>query len=122
MPRIVADDLLRDIVGPLAEERDVDTLRQISLLLERENQRLIAKNLQLTAEAPEAVDLSRPRRARLTYWYIEPVPELLAHATTRLAAHVFPEVRDDHSRASRLCWHAIRGMTRCPVQLMVSVW
>ena len=34
----------------LAEERDVDTLRQISLLLERENQRLIAKNLQLTAE------------------------------------------------------------------------
>ena len=34
----------------LAQERDVDTLRQISLLLERENQRLITKTLQLTAE------------------------------------------------------------------------
>ena len=34
----------------LSEEYDVDTLRQISLLLDRENQRLIAKNLQLTAE------------------------------------------------------------------------
>lgn len=34
----------------LAEEQNVDTLRQISLLLDRENQRLIAKNLQLTAE------------------------------------------------------------------------
>ena len=34
----------------LTDERDVETLRQISLLLERENQRLITKNLQLTAE------------------------------------------------------------------------
>ena len=41
---------MRDIVVPLTEERDVETLRQISLLLERENQRLITKNLQLTAE------------------------------------------------------------------------
>jgi transposase len=37
-------------VVKLTEEHDVDTLRQISLLLDRENQRLIAKNLQLTAE------------------------------------------------------------------------
>jgi transposase len=37
-------------VVKLSEEHDVDTLRQISLLLDRENQRLIAKNLQLTAE------------------------------------------------------------------------
>jgi transposase len=35
---------------PLAEERDVETLRQISLLLDRENQRLVEKVCQLTAE------------------------------------------------------------------------
>lgn len=34
----------------LTQERDVDTLRQVSLLLDRENQRLITRNLQLTAE------------------------------------------------------------------------
>ena len=34
----------------LSDERDLETLRQISLLLDRENQRLITKNLQLTAE------------------------------------------------------------------------
>jgi transposase len=37
-------------VVKLADEHDVDTLRQISLLLDRENQRLMTKNLQLTAE------------------------------------------------------------------------
>jgi transposase len=35
---------------PLTDERDVDTLRQISRLLDRENQRLIEKVRQLTAE------------------------------------------------------------------------
>ncbi len=34
----------------LTQERDVDTLRQVSRLLDRENQRLITRNLQLTAE------------------------------------------------------------------------
>lgn len=34
----------------LTDEHDIETLRQISLLLDRENQRLMAKNLQLTAE------------------------------------------------------------------------
>ena len=34
----------------LSDERDVDTLRQISLLLDRENQRLIEKVRQLTVE------------------------------------------------------------------------
>ena len=34
----------------LSDEHDLETLRQISLLLDRENQRLITKNLQLTAE------------------------------------------------------------------------
>jgi transposase len=65
LPRIGADDLLRGIVVPLAEERDVDTLRQISLLLERENQRLIAKNLQLTAELARLRGL--PEVAQLTF-------------------------------------------------------
>jgi transposase len=37
-------------VVKLADEQDVETLRQISVLLDRENQRLIAQNLQLTAE------------------------------------------------------------------------
>jgi transposase len=37
-------------VVKLADEHDVETLRQVSLLLDRENQRLITKNLQLTAE------------------------------------------------------------------------
>ena len=34
----------------LTDERDLETLRQISLLLDRENQRLVAKTLALTAE------------------------------------------------------------------------
>ncbi len=34
----------------LADERNVETLRQISLLLDRENQRLIATNIELRAE------------------------------------------------------------------------
>jgi len=37
-------------VVKLTDEQDVETLRQISLLLDRENQRLITKNLQLTTE------------------------------------------------------------------------
>ena len=36
---------MRACVVKLTDEHDVDTLRQISLLLDRENQRLIAKNL-----------------------------------------------------------------------------
>jgi hypothetical protein len=48
--RIVANDQLRGSVVPLSDEQDLETLRQISVLLERENQRLITKNLELTAE------------------------------------------------------------------------
>jgi transposase len=56
---------MRGIVVPLTDERDVDTLRQISLLLERENQRLITKNLQLTAELARLRGL--PEVAQLTF-------------------------------------------------------
>jgi transposase len=52
-------------VVPLAEERDVDTLRQISQLLERENQRLIAKNVELTAELARLRGL--PEVTQLTF-------------------------------------------------------
>jgi transposase len=37
-------------VVKLTDEHDIETLRQIGLLLDRENQRLITKNLELTAE------------------------------------------------------------------------
>ena len=41
---------MRACVVKLSDEHDLETLRQISLLLDRQNQRLIAKNLELTAE------------------------------------------------------------------------
>jgi transposase len=73
--RIARDDLLRASVVPLDDERDVETLRQISHLLARENQRLLATNLELRAELarlrgePEVeqlaftVDTTRPAAA-----------------------------------------------------------
>jgi transposase len=56
---------MRGSVVPLTEEHDVETLRQISLLLERENQRLITRNLQLTAELARLRGL--PEAAQLTF-------------------------------------------------------
>ena len=49
----------------LTQERDVETLRQISLLLERENQRLITKTLQLTAELARVRGLPNPEQLAL---------------------------------------------------------
>jgi transposase len=49
----------------LTQERDVETLRQISLLLERENQRLITKTLQLTAELARVRGLPDPEQLAL---------------------------------------------------------
>lgn len=49
----------------LTQERDVDTLRQISLLLERENQRLITKTLELTAENARLRGLPDPEQLAL---------------------------------------------------------
>jgi transposase len=56
---------MRGSVVPLTDERDVETLRQISLLLERENQRLITQNVQLTAELARLRGL--PEVAQLTF-------------------------------------------------------
>ena len=49
----------------LTQERDVDTLRQISLLLERENQRLITKTRQLTAELARLRGVADPEQLAL---------------------------------------------------------
>jgi transposase len=49
----------------LTDERDVDTLRQISRLLDRENRRLIAKNLQLTAELARLRGVTDPAQLEL---------------------------------------------------------
>ncbi|HSJ32487.1 MAG TPA: hypothetical protein VK933_13690, partial [Longimicrobiales bacterium] len=49
----------------LTQERDVDTLRQISLLLERENQRLLTKTLQLTAELARLRGVADPEQLAL---------------------------------------------------------
>jgi len=49
----------------LTQERDVDTLRQISLLLDRENQRLITKTLQLTAELARLRGVPDPEQLAL---------------------------------------------------------
>lgn len=47
------------------QERDVETLRQISLLLERENHRLLTKTLELTAENARLRGLPDPEQLAL---------------------------------------------------------
>jgi len=49
----------------LSQERDLETLRQISLLLDRENQRLITKTLELTAEVARLQGLANPEQLQL---------------------------------------------------------
>ncbi len=49
----------------LTQERDVDTLRQVSLLLDREVQRLLTQNLQLTAELARVRGLPDPEQLAL---------------------------------------------------------
>lgn len=67
---------------PLTEERDVDTLRTISLLLERENQRLITKNL--TAELARLRGL--PAIAQLTFEVEQTLQQTRAAILDRAAA------------------------------------
>jgi transposase len=49
----------------LTKEHDLETLRQISLLLDRENQRLITKTLELTAEVARLRGVSDPAQLQL---------------------------------------------------------
>lgn len=72
----------------LAEERDVNTLRQISLLLERENQRLITKNLQLTAELARLRGL--PEATQLTFAVEQTLQQTRAAILDRAAAATTP--------------------------------
>jgi transposase len=49
----------------LTKEHDRETLRQISLLLDRENQRLITKTLELTAEVARLRGVAEPEQLQL---------------------------------------------------------
>lgn len=49
----------------LAQEQNLETLRQISLLLDRENQRLITKTLELTAELARLRGVPNPEQLQL---------------------------------------------------------
>src|SRR5439155_10226716 len=49
----------------LTKEHDLETLRQISLLLDRENQRLITKTLELTAEVARLQGIPNPEQLQL---------------------------------------------------------
>ena len=49
----------------LSKERDLETLRQIGLLLDRENQRLITKTLELTAEVARLRGVADPAQLQL---------------------------------------------------------
>jgi transposase len=49
----------------LTKEHDLETLRQISLLLDRENQRLITKTLELTAEVARLRGVAEPAQLQL---------------------------------------------------------
>jgi transposase len=49
----------------LAKEQNLETLRQVSLLLDRENQRLITKTLHLTAELARLQGIPHPEQQQL---------------------------------------------------------
>lgn len=76
----------------LTQERDLETLRQVSLLLDRENQRLITKTLQLTTELARLRGVVDPEQLALA--------ELRALEQTR-AQVLQPPVVDSTSAASR---------------------
>jgi transposase len=73
----------------LTQERDVETLRQISLLLERENQRLIAKTQQLTAENARLRGLPDPEQLALAE--LRALEQRRAQTLTPLAQTPSPE-------------------------------
>lgn len=66
----------------LTQERDLETLRQVSLLLDRQNQRLIAKTLQLTTELARLRGVADPAQLALA--------ELRALEATRTQAFQRP--------------------------------
>jgi hypothetical protein len=78
----------------LTQERDVDTLRQISLLLERENQRLITKTLELTAENARLRGLADPEQLALAE--LHALEQRRAQVLAPTAARPLPRGRRVH--------------------------
>jgi transposase len=79
----------------LTDERDLETLRQISLLLDRENQRLITKNLHLTAELARLRGLPNTEQLELACL------QELAQARARLFRRPQPESNAAPAPATR---------------------
>lgn len=63
--RIPPNDQMLARMVELTHERDVDALRQISRLLDREHPRLIARNLQLSAELARLRGVTDPEQSEL---------------------------------------------------------
>jgi hypothetical protein len=108
--RIARDDLLRGNVVPLPEERDVETLRQIGLLLERENHRLLAANVELRAELARL--RGEPAVEQLAFTVEAPPPAPSATAAPPPARSRAPGTGT--ARASNLRCRSSRRSTRCP--------
>ena len=49
----------------LREERDIETIRQVGILLDNENKRLIERNRKLTLELARALGLDEKRREQM---------------------------------------------------------
>src|SRR5919197_356654 len=121
----------------LTKEHDLETLRQISLLLDRENQRLITKTLELTAEVarlrgvpdPEQLQLAvlqelQQRRAQVfhhddanasTATSAPPRPPQPGHGPRRQPTLPVVEIRHELPPADRqcpACGGALMEMTR----------
>src|SRR6266850_5701199 len=79
----------------LTKEHDLETLRQISLLLDRENQRLITKTLALTAEVARLRGLPDPEQLQLA------VLQELEQRRAQLFHHAAQPSSDPSARATR---------------------
>jgi transposase len=101
---------MRDCMVPLTDERDLETLRQISLLLDRENQRLITKNLQLTAELARLRGL--PNSEQLAFAALQDLQQARARVFDRPGAG--SDTAPAPTRPSRL-GHGPRHQPALPV-------
>lgn len=93
----------------LTQERDVDTLRQVSLLLDRENQRLITKNLQLTAELARLLGHTDPEQLALAEL------QALAHRRREALAPVAPTPAPVRSSRPARPGHGPRSQPALPI-------
>jgi transposase len=78
----------------LAKEQNLETLRQISLLLDRELHRLIAQNRQLTAELARVRGLPNP--AQLAFVAVQALQQTHAQIFARPAPDPAPSTRPAH--------------------------